>query len=264
MFTRALLCGVAGLALLAGPTFAADNMTVKDASAATVTLRCKDVGSGVQACVYVPFDSSGADMTDTTLHALKASIVSTATQGTKTSPSATAASSVQTDDALNSPAVATTRPATTPTGAAGNLIANNATAGSVVPYTFTSFVRAAGDCNLMPRVILHKSSNSLTNATFAIYWFDAAPTPSVGDGAVFDNAGVLATAGMLHYRGVMTVTMDKSGSDGAAGESLPIHGQGILGCPSSGTTEYALLAEVQPYTVVTGETFTIQPEGFKP
>ena len=75
MFRRFLAGSAIGLTLLSAPAFAADNMTVKDSTGATVTLRCKDVGSGVQACVNVPFDSAGNDATDTTNHSVKVTTV---------------------------------------------------------------------------------------------------------------------------------------------------------------------------------------------
>lgn len=68
---RFAVAALAAALLVSAPALAADNMTVKDSTGATITMRSKDVGSGLQATVHVPFDSAGGDMTDPALHALR-------------------------------------------------------------------------------------------------------------------------------------------------------------------------------------------------
>src|ERR1041385_282167 len=47
--------------LLAIPAYAADNAVILDPGT-TVTMRCKDVGSGVQSCINILGDTAGAPL----------------------------------------------------------------------------------------------------------------------------------------------------------------------------------------------------------
>lgn len=156
-----------------------------------------------------------------------------------------------------------TRPADTTAYTAGDLVADNVTAGSVTPLTFTNAVRAAGDCVRLERIRIEKNSTSLTNASFRVHVFESSPTPTVGDNGVFNTSGALATNNILNYAGSFPVTMTWSGSDGAIGIGIPTTGSGMTVKPVSGTTIYAFLEVTAAYTPVSGEVFTVVFEGYR-
>ena len=156
-----------------------------------------------------------------------------------------------------------TRPADTTAYAAGDLVANNTTAGSVVPLSFANVVRTAGDCVRIERVRIEKSGTSLTNASFRLHLFEASPTPTVGDNGVFNNAGALATNNILNYAGSFPVVMTVSGSDGAMGIGIPTTGTGVTISPTSGTTVYGFLEVTAAYTPASGEVFYAVLEGYR-
>lgn len=156
-----------------------------------------------------------------------------------------------------------TRPADTTTYAAGDLVANSTTSGSVVPLTFSNAVRTAGDCVRIERIRIEKSGTSLTNASFRFHLFEASPTPTVGDNGVFNNAGVLATNNVLNYVGAFSVTMTNSGSDGAAGFGVPTTGGGITCSPTSGTSLFGFLEVTAAYAPANAEVFYVVIEGYR-
>lgn len=155
-----------------------------------------------------------------------------------------------------------TRPANTTAYAAGKLVANSTTAGSVTPLAFTSATRAAGDAIRIERVRILTSSNSLTTASFIVHFFEASPTVSVGDGTAFDSSGTLSTTGSANYVGPVPVTLTMAGSDGANGVGTPAVGTGITLQPST-TTFYALIEANSAYTPTSGETITVVVEGYR-
>jgi len=156
-----------------------------------------------------------------------------------------------------------TRPADTIAYAAGDLAANSTTAGSVVPLSFASAVRVAGDCLRVERIRIEKTSTSLTNASFRVHLFEASPSVTVGDNGVFNSSGTLATGTILSHAGSAPITMVWAGTDGAIGIGLPTTGSGMTVRPSSGTTIYALVEVTAAYTPVSGETFTVILEGYR-
>jgi hypothetical protein len=156
-----------------------------------------------------------------------------------------------------------TRPADTTAYAAGDLVANSTTAGSVIPLSFTNAVRTAGDCLRIERVRVEKSGASLTNAAFRLHLFESSPTPTVGDNGVFNNAGALATNNVLNHAGTFSVTMIWSGSDGAMGIGVPTTGAGATVSPTSGTTIFGLLEVTGAYTPASGEVFYVVIEGYR-
>lgn len=156
-----------------------------------------------------------------------------------------------------------TRPADTTAYAAGDLVANSTTAGSVVPLSFTNAVRTAGDCLRIERVRIEKTGTSLTNATFRLHLFEASPTPTVGDNGVYNSSGTLATNNTLNMAGTFPVTMIWAGSDGAMGIGVPTTGSGATASPTSGTTLFGLLEVTSAYTPVSGETFYVILEGYR-
>lgn len=156
-----------------------------------------------------------------------------------------------------------TRPADTTAYAAGDLVANSTTAGSVVPLSFAGAVRTTGDCVRIERVRIEKSGTSLTNASFRLHLFEASPTPTVGDNGVYNNSGVLASNNVLNYVGAFPVTMTNSGSDGAVGFGVPATGGGVTCSPTSGTTLYGFLEVTAAYTPASAEVFYVVIEGYR-
>lgn len=156
-----------------------------------------------------------------------------------------------------------TRPADTTAYAAGDLVANSTTAGSVIPLSFANAVRMAGDCVRIERVRIEKSGTSLTNASFRLHLFESSPTPTVGDNGVFNNAGALASNNILNHAGTFPVTMVWSASDGAMGIGVPTTGSGATASPTSGTSLFGLLEVTEAYTPVSGEVFYVVLEGYR-
>lgn len=90
------------------------------------------------------------------------------------------------------------RPANTTTYASADLVANNATAGSVEALQF-----AAGPAGTIRRARLAKSSATVANASFRLHLFASDPcatAPSNGDnGAIELNAGSDAYLGYVDF-----------------------------------------------------------------
>jgi hypothetical protein len=156
------------------------------------------------------------------------------------------------------------RPANTTAYAAGDLVANNATAGSVVPLTFTTVSRNAGDAVRIERARINTSNALLTNASFRLHLFEGTPVPTVGDNAVFNSSGVLATSGIDGYVGSFEITLSNSGSTGSVGIGIPNVGNAIIATPTSGTSIFGLLEVTAAYVPVSGATFTVSIEGYRP
>lgn len=156
-----------------------------------------------------------------------------------------------------------TRPANTTAYAAGDLVANNTTAGSVIPLSWANATRVSGDCLRIERVRIEKSGTSLTNASFRLHLFESIPTPTVGDNGVYNSSGTLATNNALSMAGTFPVTMIWAASDGAMGIGTPTTGMGATISPTSGRTIYGLLEVTAAYTPASGETFYVILEGYR-
>jgi hypothetical protein len=159
-----------------------------------------------------------------------------------------------------------TRPANVTPYVSGYLVANSTTSGSCVPVTFANAVRQAGDCVRIERcsVTLSGVGSAAINQTFKVHIFQASPTVTVGDGASFDSAGVLACNAGLSHAGSFAVTMMFAGSDGAVGRGTPDVGSAVTLSPSSGTSLYALIEATSAYTPVSGQVVAVTLEGYRP
>lgn len=145
------------------------------------------------------------------------------------------------------------RPADTNVYAAGDLVANSTTAGSVVIPSIVNAVRQAGGGGHLLKAKLRKTNNSITNASFRVHFATAAPS-SITNG---DN-GVLSVSGAADYRGSMDITLDRQLTDGAVGFGIPAVGNSIpLDLPGSNTTLFWWLEARAAYTPASGETFTL-------
>jgi hypothetical protein len=138
-----------------------------------------------------------------------------------------------------------TRPADTTAYASGDLVANDTTAGSVTPMTFTAARFALGGFKIK-RVRLKKSGTVLTNAQFRIHFYRTTITTITnGDNGAWNTSH-------SGYLGSVDVTMDKAFTDGAQGEAVC----DIRGNPASSTTILALLEARAAYVPISGEVFT--------
>lgn len=103
-----------------------------------------------------------------------------------------------------------TRPANTTAYAAGDLVANNTTAGNVVPLTFS--VAALGKGNgIIRRLRLYKDDETTTAAIFDVHLFSQAPTVTNGDNGVF------AVDTSRYFLGTISVDMS-SGAFATSGD----------------------------------------------
>jgi hypothetical protein len=171
---------------------------------------------------------------------------------------------VTSNNALIERVASFTRPADTTTYASGDLVANSTTAGSVVPLTFTTVTRSAGDSVRIERARINTSNALLTNASFRLHLFETTPVPTVGDNGVFNTAGVLATSGIDGYLGNFSITLSNSGTTGSSGRGVPDVGSAIIATPATGTSIFGLLEVTAAYVPVSGATFTVSLEGFRP
>jgi hypothetical protein len=152
------------------------------------------------------------------------------------------------------PSASFTRPADTNAYASGDLVANSTVAGSVVAMTLTAARVAAGSF-LLRRIKLHKSGTSVTNASFRVHFFRAAPaTITNGDNGVFSVSGV------ADYLGAMDVAIDRAFTDGAVGFGVPMIGSELSVKLASGTSIRALIEARGAYTPVSEEVFTLTLE----
>lgn len=143
------------------------------------------------------------------------------------------------------------RPADTTAYASGDLVANSVTAGSVTPLTF-DLGNTAGGGGEVKRAKIRKSGTTVTNASFRLHLYSAAPVPTNGDN------GAWLTDGVANYLGWIDVTVDKAFGDGAAGVGVPTVGTGVV----FGTvaTLYGLLEARGAYTPASAETFGAELE----
>lgn len=142
------------------------------------------------------------------------------------------------------------RPANTTAYASGQLVADNLTAGSVTPLSF-SVARVASGSVKVRRAKIKKSTNTTANASFRLHLYGVSPTVTNGDGGVW--LSIEAT-----YLGFIDVTMDKVFSDAGnlcVGWGDPSKDIGFK--LSSGATIYGLLEARAAYAPGNAETFTV-------
>lgn len=113
------------------------------------------------------------------------------------------------------------RPNDTTSYSANDAVANNTTAGSVTPLSWT-ITRGAGT---IERFRLKKTQESIATATFRLFLFDASPTAGAGDNAAF----VFPAADCI---GIVDIAAVNAGSDVAVGftsQHIPFVGGTIYG-----------------------------------
>jgi hypothetical protein len=142
-----------------------------------------------------------------------------------------------------------TRPNNVTAYASGQLVANSATAGSVVPLAFTLGNQFPVGQFRLTRVRLFKSGTSTTNATFRLHLYQASPICANGDG------GNWSTSGAANWLGNVDVTSMLAFTDGAAGTGSATAGSEMYVRLASGATVYGLIEARGAYTPAANEVF---------
>lgn len=145
-----------------------------------------------------------------------------------------------------------TRPNDTTAYAAGDLIANSVTAGSVVPMSFDISRDMKGGV-LVARARLRKSGTGIVNASFGLNLYRASPTPTNGDNGAFLTDQSDDYLGRIDF----SASNAKAFSDGAVVVGVPAVGSAMLVIPSSGMRVYGLLEALAAYTPTAQETWDV-------
>lgn len=155
--------------------------------------------------------------------------------------------------AIVTPSYSFTRPADTNPYQAGDLVANDIVAGSVVPLSWTAARVAAGSCYVR-RVRLFKSSPVTTDAIFRVHLYSAAPA-SITNG---DNEPFLTSG--ANYCGAVDIQSYETFTDGAWADGVPITGAEINVVLPAGQLVYGLLEALSTYAPGSAEQFTVMLE----
>jgi hypothetical protein len=155
-----------------------------------------------------------------------------------------------------------TRPNNTTAYAAGQLVANSTTAGSVAPMQFQIGGNSIPGMTRLTRVRLAKSGTTVANANFRVHLYGAQPTPANGDG------GTYTTDQAANYLGNISVDMTTVPgashlSDGAVGQGAAAAGSELLIRLQAGRTIYALIEALAAYTPAANEVFTLTLESLE-
>jgi hypothetical protein len=154
------------------------------------------------------------------------------------------------------------RPANTTAYAQYDLVANDATAGSVVVPYFATY--RYGELFEVVAGRLIRSQASVTNSAFRVHLFKgAAPVPTVGDNAAFNSSETLATTEATTYLGSLAFAAADGkifSTSGASGFGKPLlTGERIFFVPGAeGSKLYWLLEAQAAYAPASGETFSLE------
>jgi hypothetical protein len=145
-----------------------------------------------------------------------------------------------------------TRPNDTTAYAAGDLVANDTTAGSVTALTWTI---PGGSKNIakIVSVIMSKSDGAdVTNATFRVHFYNVTPlAPANGDnGALAPVVTAMAASAYLGHSGTITHLLGGD-SAGHANPAIPLTGL-------TSDTVYGLIEATAAYQALALETFSVQ------
>lgn len=156
------------------------------------------------------------------------------------------------------PSASFARPANTTPYSAGNLVANSATAASVVPMSFN--VEGCMGRGKVRRARIAKSNATLTNAQFQLHLYSVNPcavAPTNGDG----GAWVTSKAGWLGSLS-LGAAMKQAFTDGAEDIAVPDAGTEIIFSDLPGPTAvlYGLLVAKGAYAPASAETFSVTLE----
>ena len=151
-----------------------------------------------------------------------------------------------------SPFSSFTRPANTTAYAQNDIVANDTTAANITPLSFG--LNGSGKAGIIRSARLYKSDKSITNATFTVFLFTAAPgTPTNGDNGAF---GVASAADFLNSFAVDLATGALAGgTTGAAKNSAALAIPFFL--PNLSAKLHALLRADAAYTPASAEVFKL-------
>jgi hypothetical protein len=148
-----------------------------------------------------------------------------------------------------------TRPNNTTQYTANTAVANNTTAGSVTPFSFT-MSDVNDDLVTIERLRLITSDTGVAGKALRMWLFRASPTPGAGDNAAF-------TAPRSTFIGSLSGTM-RTFSDGSGGIFVPDEGSRIITLPTSGAkTVFGLLQTLEVFTPLAQSTWIATLEGFQ-
>lgn len=133
------------------------------------------------------------------------------------------------------------RPADITQYAAGDLVANSTTAGSVTPL---SFVSPKGQPHYIKSVSLYHTDQDATGSTFRVWFLNASPVVTNGDN------GALAGIDAATVLGTVAITADQNCGDTYGISAAPV------GLAVSGTV-YAVIEATGTYTPASAETFGV-------
>ena len=143
-----------------------------------------------------------------------------------------------------------TRPADTTAYTAADLVANSATAASVVPISWG--INGSGRWGTIRGARLYKSNKTVTAASFKLHLFGANPgVPTNGDN------GALVVASAADYLGQIALDMSTAGFAGGTTGAFQRATAAInFNVPALNMKLYGLLEAVGAYTPASAETFT--------
>lgn len=148
--------------------------------------------------------------------------------------------------------------------AAGDLVANHGTAGSVVPLVFK--IGRSGNLRAITitKMRLRKTGTGVSGASFRLHLYRRSPTPANGDNAAYLTDKAADYLGALDVSGMQTLAAGTNiFNDGAAGNGAPVVGQTITVRPLNDDGEiYGLLEARSTYTPTNGETVEVSLEGY--
>ena len=145
------------------------------------------------------------------------------------------------------------------TYAVGDLVANSATAASVV-HPQLSIGRNAGGSFSLARLRAKKSTTT-TGVSIRVHLFRTAPAvATTGDNGVLASVLAGAAAG---YLGALDITFDQIFSDGACGIGVPKEGSAIFAKLAPGLSTVHLVIEARSTAIGTAEVFTFEAEALQ-
>lgn len=150
---------------------------------------------------------------------------------------------------ITNPSANFTRPANTTAYASGDLVADNTTAGSVTPLSFTIAV-TSGRGLVINGIKLETDNTTETNGDFRIWFYTSSPTVTNGDNGTFESIE-------SNYVGRVALDSLIGFSDAIASYTVLDNTEAMRFKLSTGETLYALLEARGAYTPASGEVFTV-------
>lgn len=153
-----------------------------------------------------------------------------------------------------------TRPNNTTAYSSGNLVANSATAGSVVPLAIPVGGQTGFGTMRFTRARLVKSGTTATLSAFSAFFYSQSPTVANGDGGAFSSNQAATFLGSITFPTLMTAFTDGCATNGsfAAGAEAFLKFTNATG--QSQQFIYALLQANAAYVPAANEVFTLTLE----